>query len=643
MLKDYIHKLYADETRDFDDEVLRDRLAHQLGLHQPGLSCPKINLHASRPMRSTRWMPLAFGGAFAVFVFALVLTRLPSAGPVGPGPIVYGVKTDDWVYDNSRASDSSQSVSNFGSAAGLSSGGGFLSSLSLSDSASVSSIAAPEASRALGYSVGGAKDANAFRDDIANGYTPLPTDLTYEGLFYEYYFDTGEKEACVDLFCPSYTTAVSPDPISGEIDYYVSVGLNSGLTEDDFAREPLNLVLVLDISGSMGSAFDTYYYDQGVGVWDDQEDVRKTKMEVAQEAMIDLLGHLKPEDRVGIVLFDDEAVVAKDLRLVGETDMDAINQHIREVSPQGGTDMSAGMDLGTSLLDDVSSEGYENRIILLTDAQPNTGDLSESGMRGRMETNAGNHIYSTFIGIGVDFQSELVEAITKTEGANYYAVHSPEEFRTRMDEGFDFMVTPLVFDLQLEADADGFDIEQVYGSPEADKATGEIMYVNTLFPSLTQDGETKGGVVLLKLKKTSDDPELALRVSYKDREGKSYTSEATVKFDSMVEHYDNTGVQKAVWLARYADLLKDWMIDTRKETHWWAEDRSLVNEEEGITVPPDVIGSKWEQTSVPLAVSEQYKQYIDAFRDAFQEEIASIGDTTLEREVQILETLKNAP
>ncbi len=581
-------------------------------------------------------MPFAFGGALVAIVFLLFVTSAPGEVPT---TLTFGPKTDDWTYGGGQGAVSSLSNTVSPSALGSVSSLSSLGSFGMADS-----FAAPEAStRALGFSVGGAKDANAFRDDIANGYTPLPTDLTYEGLFYEYYFDTGEKEACAELFCPSYATASSPDPISGGTDYYVSVGLNSGLTEEDFARGPLNLVVVLDVSGSMGSRFDQYYYDQATGAWDGENMEKMTKMEVAQEAMIDLLSHLRPEDRVGIVLFDDEAVVAKDMRLVGETDMDAINDHIRDVEPDGGTDMSAGMDLATDLLRNTPQEGYSNRVILLTDAQPNAGDLSESGMRGRMEKNAADETYSTFIGIGVDFQTELVEAITKTEGANYYAVHSPEEFRTRMDEGFDFMVTPLVFDLALEADADGFDIEQVYGSPEADAATGEIMRVNTLFPSLTKNGETKGGIILLRLKKTGDDPDLALRVSYKDRAGTSHETSATVTFDFTGEHYDNAGVQKAVWLARYADLLKDWMIEARRETHWWTSDEPLVSEEDGITVPPDVIGSRWEQSSVPLEVDEMYRKHFASFHEAFAEKIGEIGDPSLDRELQTLDFLKNAP
>lgn len=586
--------------------------------------------NAIRPRRA--WQPFAFAAAGLAVAVLMVATQ-PDNTVTTPATN----KTDDWAFDGGSASSSFSSSAALGS-----SSGGMLSTLSDTFGRSPAAMTTESVadSARLGYSVGGAKDANAFRDDIENGYVPLPTDLTYEGLFYEYFFDTGESQPCADLFCPSYATASAPDPISGETDYYVTVGLNSGMTEADFARPPLDLVVVLDISGSMSSPFDRYYYDSGS--WD-EEDAAQSKMDVAKDAVVALMGHLNPDDRLGIVLFDGEAELAKPLRLVSETDMGSIERHLRDVEPRGNTDMSAGMDLATSLFADAEDGGNERRVILLTDAQPNAGDLSESGLAGRIADNAEDGIYATMIGIGVDFQTELVEAMTKTRGANYYAVHSPSEFRERMDEGFDFMVTPLVFDLSLEVDADGFDVEQVYGSPEAEESTGELMSVNTLFPSRTDGGETKGGVVLLKLRRTGTDATLALRASYEDRDGNRYENEATVTFDGGAG-YDNAGIRKAVWLARYADLLKDWMTDARAEERWWrfGEPEPLVNEDDGIAVPPDPSASmlsRWEQTSVPLTVDDAYREAFATFREAFAEEIEAIGDTTMERETDVLNLL----
>ena len=118
-------------------------------------------------------------------------------------------------------------------------------------------------SQKMGFSVGGAKDIDNFRKNIENNFLPLYSDVTYEGLFYDYYFETGEKTECQKLFCPSYSYAVSKDPFSQDEQFYLSVGLNSGLKEEDFERKKLNLVVVLDVSGSVVSASSVVGSDGG--------------------------------------------------------------------------------------------------------------------------------------------------------------------------------------------------------------------------------------------------------------------------------------------------------------------------------------------------------------------------------------------
>ena len=99
----------------------------------------------------------------------------------------------------------------------------------------------------LGFAVGGANDVGNFRQNIENEFLPLYTDVTYEGLFYDYFFDTGQTDACESLFCPSYAQALSPDPFSEKEERYLSVGLNSGIPEADFVRKQLNLTVVIDV------------------------------------------------------------------------------------------------------------------------------------------------------------------------------------------------------------------------------------------------------------------------------------------------------------------------------------------------------------------------------------------------------------
>ncbi len=524
-------------------------------------------------------------------------------------------------------------------------GSGILSK-ALGGGPSISYSTAPAAAAAgpsIGLSAGGAKDISSFRENINNSYLPLPSDLTYEGLFYDYYFETGAAQECKKLFCPSYSYALSRDPFSGERQYFLSLGLNSGIK--DFERKKLNLVVVLDYSGSMGSPFDQYYYDRFgnmVEVDPSGQESSKTKMEIADESVVALLDHLHPDDRFGMVIFSDEAFLLDPLTDMADKKPDRLKSSILGIRETYGTNMEAGMEAGTTQFDRLLPQGgsdYENRIIFLTDAMPNLGETGDLPLYRMLEENARKGIYTTFIGIGVDFNSELVEGITKIRGANYYSVHSAQEFRQRMDDEFDFMVTPLVFDLRLNLDAPGYEIEKVYGSPEADLATGDLMKVNTLFPSQAEEGAVRGGTILVKLNKLTDQGKIRLSASYEDRDRKSDSDEAEVILEeSDSDFYQNNGVRKAVLLSRYADLLKNWMIDERTAAGKGGRIVPSVTLTGGIVIPVEL--GEWERQSLPLTVSDPYPQLFGRFRDYFQVEAQEIGDETLGQEEAILRKLE---
>ncbi len=46
----------------------------------------------------------------------------------------------------------------------------------------------------IGLSVRGSKDVQNFRENVEMGFLPQKSDLTYEGLFYNYSFDTGASD-----------------------------------------------------------------------------------------------------------------------------------------------------------------------------------------------------------------------------------------------------------------------------------------------------------------------------------------------------------------------------------------------------------------------------------------------------------------
>jgi Ca-activated chloride channel family protein len=140
----------------------------------------------------------------------------------------------------------------------------------------------------------------------------------------------------------------------------------------------------------------------------------------------------------------------------------------------------------------------------------------------------------------------------------------------RVDEEFEYMVTPLVFNLQMNFLLRRRRIDKVFGSPEADESNGKLMKINTLFASKSEGGEVKGGLGLQKLRKMTDTNEtIYLRTSYEDRNGHKDGDSQMINLETVQpESFDNDGIRKGILLSRYAALLKYWMIDERQHVNY---------------------------------------------------------------------------
>jgi len=504
-------------------------------------------------------------------------------------------------------------------------------------------VASPKIqTKKIGLSVGGAKDSDNFIQNIKNGYLPKLDSITYEGVFYDHYFKTPNQE-CKMLFCPSYSKAKVQNIYDNKEEYFLSVGLDSGLDITKFKRDKLNLVVVLDVSGSMGSSFDSYYYDNKQNHHTKEH---KSKMQIANETIVAMMKHLKPQDRFGVVLFDDRSYSVKPLRDVKTTDMKAISKHILDIRPMGGTNWSAGYKKALNYFDKVSKKGYENRIIFITDAMPNRGELGKKGLFGMTQKASLQDIHTTFLGVGVDFNTNLVEYVSKVKGANYYSIHSAKEFAKRLDKEFDYMVTPLVYDLRLKLNSQSFKIDTVYGAPKANTATGQILQVDTLFASDSSVDGNKGGIMLLKLSSLSKgNDKLILTVEYKDKYGHKFTNQKEISFDG-VDSYQDSTIKKVILLADYVTLMKNWIIDARAGCNDKLDYDEIRYQDlsHRCLIPPNYhpyirYMKTWERKSCKLHVSDGYKKIFGMFRRHFKTMMQDIGDKTLTKELNVLDIL----
>jgi Ca-activated chloride channel family protein len=442
---------------------------------------------------------------------------------------------------------------------------------------------------------------------------------------------------CNRTFCPSYSQAVARDPVSNETEQFLSVGLNSGITKEEFDREKLNLIVVLDTSGSMSSPFDEYYYDEDGEKKRVEENA--PKMDVATDSVGTLTRRLGEDDRIGIVTYDDSASTVQSLERTGDLDMDEVRHRVRQQRADGGTNLDAGMRTARQMAEDApEGENRTTRVIYVTDAMPNLGDTGGAELERRMSDHAEDGIHTTFVGVGVDFNAELTESISTVEGANYYSVHSPSQFDERMEDGFSYMVTPLVYNLSLSVDAEGYDVEHVYGSPQADESTDELLHVDTLFPSRSDGNESEGSVILVELEETDaavENREVTLNASYETPNGEYHETTREVTFtDRETPHYDDSGVRKAVVLTEYATLMNNWMVQERS-------DGAALDVEAEDGVERRELG-QWEQQSVPLTVSSPYDDRIERFVAYFERHAEALGAEEFQQDTAVLERLATA-
>ncbi len=173
-------------------------------------------------------------------------------------------------------------------------------------------------------------------------------------------------------------------------------------TSQKTARVPVSLTLVIDRSGSMGS---------------------EQKMEAAEDAACKALQELSAGDRYSAVSFDNGAEVLIDNAVVGAEGTGNSCRTIGDLFARGSTDMSSGLRVGGEQAQKMFAAGRVNRVLLLSDGQPDT----EAGLAEQTKALAKVGITTTTIGLGTDYNEDLMAKVADAGLGNSWFVESRKE------------------------------------------------------------------------------------------------------------------------------------------------------------------------------------------------------------------------
>jgi len=301
------------------------------------------------------------------------------------------------------------------------------------------------ASGSLGATVGGAKDARYARAAAKRGELPDPSTITAEGLFAEHDLPLKLRQKNSELFMVNGEAMPARLLTKPEVRYLAQIGLSSGLNAATWHREPLNLIAVVDKSGSMNGE----------------------PLELVKRSLHQVLAQLGEDDQLGIVLYGDRAHVFLEPTAATAENRERLDNAIDRIASAGSTNMEAGLRVGFELARrSAKTFSGRTRVMQFTDERPNVGATDADSFMGMMEAASHDGIGQTTIGVGVAFDPALAATISAVRGGNLFYFPDANAMVKTFTEDLDTMVTELAYDLELKVTpAPGLRLVEVYGIP----------------------------------------------------------------------------------------------------------------------------------------------------------------------------------
>jgi Ca-activated chloride channel family protein len=206
-------------------------------------------------------------------------------------------------------------------------------------------------------------------------------------------------------------------PADGASERYVVVEV-SAPDDDTGTRRPVHLAVVLDTSGSMSG---------------------RDKITMARMAARELVDELHPADSFALVGFSD-ATRTYIHGASADGDRAAWGRIIDGIDPSGGTNLYDGVATGFAELDAMNGDAVD-RLVVLSDGMANVGVTDPSALRTLAASHTDDGITVSALGLGLDFNEDLLAAMSDAGGGSYAFVDRPGELGELLHDELAAMTT----------------------------------------------------------------------------------------------------------------------------------------------------------------------------------------------------------
>jgi Ca-activated chloride channel homolog len=211
------------------------------------------------------------------------------------------------------------------------------------------------------------------RQSLAAGYLPVTDAVRVEEMVNYFPYDYPAPAAGEAPFQPTVTVFETPWNPDTEL---VHIGIQ-GMMPAIEDRPPLNLVFLIDTSGSMEDA---------------------NKLPLLKQSFRLMLDNLRPEDRVAIVEYAGSAGLVLDATPASERQ--TILNAIQNLGAGGSTNGQGGLEQAYAVAEAMTKDGEVSRILLATDGDFNVGETGTQGLTDYIAAKRDTGVYLSVLGFG---------------------------------------------------------------------------------------------------------------------------------------------------------------------------------------------------------------------------------------------------
>ena len=192
----------------------------------------------------------------------------------------------------------------------------------------------------------------------------------------------------------------------GKVHLALTLRAAAGFDPQSADSRHVDMVIVLDRSGSMNGP----------------------KINDARQAVLNLLSYLSARDRFALIAYSDHVQQVTALKPVTADHAKQIQVLVSGINAGGGTNLGAGLQTGINVMLTAPEKGNARKVILISDGLANKG-ITDPTRLGRM---AGVAVEKEFavstVGVGNDFNEQLMTTIADRGAGNYYYLENPMAF-----------------------------------------------------------------------------------------------------------------------------------------------------------------------------------------------------------------------